>query len=91
MLLHKLNCLVMKPKVCRFNIAVQFKEVLFNNTIKFNAFIAKIGDLDGFFGHFEFDALGATYSDNDDSIPKIDKKADFYLNNDIKISNGMIK
>ena len=73
------------------NIAIQFREVLFNNKIKFNAFIAKIGDLDDFFGHFEYDTQGAIYSDDDDNIPKIDKKADFYLNNVIKISNGMIK
>ncbi len=72
------------------NIAIQFKEVLLNNKINFNAFIAKIGDLEGYFGHFVFDAQGAIYSDSNDNIPQIDQKADFYLNNDIKIINGKI-
>lgn len=73
------------------NIAIQFKEVLFNNKIFFNAFIAKIGDFDDYFGHFEYDAEGAIYSDEEDNIPKLEGKADFYLNNNLKIENGKIK
>ena len=73
------------------NIAIQFKEELLNNTIIFNAFIVKIGDLDGFYGHFEYDCGGAVYSDIDGNIPKIDQKADFFLDNGMKIVNGMIK
>lgn len=72
------------------NIAIQFKEVLLNNKINFNAFIAKIGDLEGYFGHFVFDAQGAIYSDTNNNIPQINQKADFYLDNNLKISNGKI-
>ena len=72
------------------NIAIQFKEVLFNNTIKFNAFIAKIGDLDGFYGHYEYDAKGAVYSDLNNGKPTLDQKANFYLDN-IEVVNGCVK
>lgn len=72
------------------NIAIQFKEVLFNNTIEFNAFVAKIGDLDDFFGHFEYDAQGAVYSDLNNSKPVLDQKANFYLG-DLEVINGLIK
>jgi hypothetical protein len=73
------------------NIAVQFKEVLLNNKINFNAFIAKIGNFDDFFGHFEYDAKEAVFSNKTNTFPKIDDKADFYLNNNIKIENGKMK
>jgi len=72
------------------NIAIQFKEVLLNNKVNFNAFIAKIGDLEGYFGHFVYDANEAKYSDDSGTTPQLDQKADFYLNDNIKISNGMI-
>jgi hypothetical protein len=73
------------------NIAIQFKEELLNNTIIFNAFIVKIGDLEECFGHVEYDCAGAVYSDNNENIPEINQKADFFLNNGMKIVNGMIK
>ena len=73
------------------NIAIQFKEVLIDNKINFNAFIAKIGNIDDFFGHFEYDAKGAIYSNKSNTFPKIDDKADFYLNTNLKIENGSIK
>ena len=73
------------------NIAIQFKEVLIDNKINFNAFIAKIGNIDDFFGHFEYDAQGAIYSNKSNTFPKIDDKADFYLNTNLKIENGSIK
>ncbi|KAB1158059.1 M14 family metallopeptidase [Flavobacterium luteum] len=73
------------------NIAIQFKEVLFNNKIFFNAFIAKINDFEDFFGHFEYDAKGAIFSNESNTFPKIDDKADFYLNENLKIENGSFK
>ncbi len=73
------------------NIAVQFKEVLLDNKINFNAFIAKIGNFDDFFGHFEYDAKEAIFSNESNTFPKIDDKADFYLNKNLKIENGKMK
>ena len=73
------------------NFAAQYKEELIENQICFNAYVSQIGDLENYFGHFEYDAEGALYKDDFDSIPKLNQKADFYLDNNIKIVNGMIK
>ncbi|WP_426094516.1 M14 family metallopeptidase [Flavobacterium sp. DSR2-3-3] len=73
------------------NFAAQYKEELIENQICFNAYVSQIGDLENYFGHFEYDAEGALYKDSFESIPKLNQKADFYLDNDIKFVNGMIK
>ncbi|PWA04726.1 M14 family metallopeptidase [Flavobacterium psychrotolerans] len=73
------------------NIAIQFKEELFDNKIHFNAFIVKIGELKDYFGHFEYDAHGAIYSDKNGNIPQLNQKADFYLNENLEIVNGVLK
>lgn len=73
------------------NFAAQYKEELIENQICFNAYISKIGNLENYFGHFEYDAKGASYEDDFDNVPKLNQKADFYLNNDVKFVNGMIK
>ena len=73
------------------NFAAQYKEELIENQICFNAYISEIGNLDGYFGHFEYNAKEALYKDDFDNIPKLDQKADFNLNNNIKFVNGMIK
>ena len=72
------------------NFAAQYKEELVGHQIRFNAYIVKIGELDGYFGHFEYDANGALYSDDADNIPKLEQKADFYLNKNMKLVNGMM-
>ena len=73
------------------NFAAQYKEELIENKINFNAYIVEIGDLEGRFGHFVYDAKGATYSDDLNTFPKLDQKADFYLDKSIKFVNGLIK
>ena len=73
------------------NFAAQYKEELIENQICFNAYVSQIGDLENYFGHFEYDAKGALYEDDFDNIPKLNQKADFYLDNNIKVVNGMIK
>ena len=73
------------------NFASQYKEELIENRICFNAYVSQIGDLENYFGHFEYDAKGALYEDDFDNIPKLNQKADFYLDNNIKVVNGMIK
>ena len=72
------------------NFAIQYKEELIDNDIFFNAYISQIGDLESYFGHFEYDAMEACYKDGFNDIPKLNQKADFYLDNNIKIVNGMI-
>ena len=73
------------------NFAVQFREELLGNKIIFNGFIAKIQNIDGFFGHVEHDADNAVYSDEFENIPKLDTKASFYLNNKVMFVNGLVK
>ena len=73
------------------NFASQYKEELIENQICFNAYISQVGELENYFGHFEYDAKGALYKDDFGNFPKLNQKADFYLDNDIKVVNGMIK
>ena len=73
------------------NFAAQYKEELFENQIYFNAYISQIGELENHFGHYEYDAKGALYKDDYDNFPKLNQKADFCLDNNIKFVNGMIK
>lgn len=73
------------------NFAAQYKEELINNKIFFNAFIVKIGDLEGNFGHYEFDVKEKLYSDSNNNIPNLNQKADFFIEKDVKIVNGFVK
>lgn len=71
------------------NFAAQFKEVLKNGEITFEAIITKVDDLEDFFGHVTIDARGEMYHDNEEDYPKIGAKANFYLGK-TKIVNGII-
>lgn len=73
------------------NFAAQYKEELVDGQICFNAYIAQIGDLENHFGHCEYDAKGASYKDDQDNFLKLGQKANFYLDNNIKFVNGLIK
>ncbi|WP_369765078.1 M14 metallopeptidase family protein [Flavobacterium sp. WC2429] len=73
------------------NFAAQYKEELIENKIYFNAYIVEIGELKGYYGHFEYDAKGAVYKDDLDNFPKLNQKADFYLDKSLKFVNGLIK
>ncbi|WP_348812418.1 M14 family metallopeptidase [Flavobacterium maritimum] len=73
------------------NFAAQYKEELVDGQICFNAYITQIGDLENHFGHFEYDAKGASYRDDHDNFPKLGQKANFYLDNNINFVNGLIK
>jgi len=73
------------------NFAIQYKEDLKEGKIFFNAFITKIGNLDDFFSHYWFDAQQKKYTDFRANIPKLDAKADFYLDNNVKVVNGLVK
>ncbi len=73
------------------NFAAQYKEELIDNNVCFNAYIVKIGELENYFGHIEYDANGALYYDNSNNVPELDQKADFYLDNNIRFANGSIQ
>jgi len=73
------------------NFVAQYKEELIENKIQFNAYIVEVGELENYFGHYEYDAQGADYSDDLDNIPKLNQKANFYLNKNVKFVNGLTK
>ncbi|RKR05327.1 zinc carboxypeptidase [Flavobacterium sp. 90] len=73
------------------NFVAQYKEELIENKIHFNAYIVEVGELENYFGHFEYDAKGAVYSDDFTNFPKMNQKADFYLDKNVKFVNGLIK
>lgn len=73
------------------NFAVQFREELIDEKIVFNGFIAKVENLEGYFGHIEYNAEGQLYTDDNDNIPKLDEKASFCLGNKVKFVNGLVK
>ena len=73
------------------NFAAQYKEELIENEIHFNAYIVEVGELENCYGHYEYDAQEAIYTDDFTNFPKMDQKADFYLDKNIKFVNGLIK
>ena len=72
------------------NFASQYKEELIEDKLCFNAYIAKIGELEDYFGHVVYDGKEALYRDNYENIPKLDQKADFYLQNNSEFVNGLM-
>lgn len=73
------------------NFAAQFKEEIIGNQLVFNAYVSSVGDLDGFYGHLEYDAQGDSYQDENDNFPKINEKANFTLGKNSKFVNGLLK
>lgn len=61
------------------NFAVQFSEKVEKQELLFEALVREIGDLEGFHGHFEFDAKEEEYQDNKNNFPQIGQKADFFI------------
>jgi hypothetical protein len=77
-----------KEKITNF--ASQYKEELFEKSVIFRAYIREIGNLDGFYGHEEFDCGQAEFLAEDGAkFPKIDEKADFYIGKSMKFVNGL--
>jgi len=72
------------------NFAAQYKEVLKDNKVEFEARIAQIDHLENYFGHVTVDAQGEQYQDNENGFPNIEQKANFFLGKNIKIVNGLI-
>lgn len=72
------------------NFAAQYKEVLKDNKVSFEARIAQIDCLENYFGHVTIDAQGEHYQDDECGFPNIEQKANFSLGKNIKIVNGLI-
>ena len=70
------------------NFASQYKEVLFENSVNFQAVISEIGNQGSFYGHTEYDALSAEFvSEDADKTPVIGSDANFSLG-DRRFENG---
>jgi hypothetical protein len=73
------------------NFVAQYKEELIDDELHFNAFIAEVGDLNGFFGHFEYDAKEAFYKDEHKNIPIEGQIANFNFDEKVFFINGELK
>lgn len=70
------------------NFAVQFSERVKNDQIVFDALVKEVGSLEGFCGHFEYDAQGSEYADEQQNYPAINQKADFKIG-EVIFKNGL--
>ena len=73
------------------NFVAQYKEELIEGKISLTAYISQVGNLENYYGHFEYDAKESTYKDNHGDFPKINQKANFYLDDSIRFVNGLPK
>lgn len=77
-----------KEKITNF--ASQYKEVVFDKSVIFRAFIREIGNLDTVYGHAEFDCNEEEFRDeNGNKLPIVDEKADFFIGKSRKFVNGL--
>ena len=73
------------------NFASHYKEVLFENSVKLEAYIKEVGSLDGYYGHTEYDCGNKLFTDkNGNHLPIIEQKADFRIGFDKEFVNGII-
>ncbi|NHN25966.1 peptidase M14 [Flavobacterium jejuense] len=71
------------------NFAAQFTEILKEGSIHLEAVIVQIDDLDGYVGHYEYDAKGMFFNAAYGKMPIIGEKANFSVGNTIKFKNGV--
>lgn len=71
------------------NFAAQYKEVVFDKSVIFRAFIREIDNSEVCFGHAEFDCNEELFTHADGSnLPVNDAEADFFIGKTRKFSNG---
>lgn len=76
-----------KQKITNF--ASHYNEVLFENSVIFEAFISEIGDLAEYYAHAEYDCGNALFHGEDgDVLPIKGKKANFSIGTGRKFVNG---
>jgi hypothetical protein len=73
------------------NFVAQYKEELINNEIFFNAYIVEVGDLKGYYGHYEYDAKEALYKGELMNYPIENQKANFNFDEKVFFINGKMK
>ena len=70
------------------NFAAHFTEILKEGVIHFEAIIVQINNLEKYKGHYEFDAKGDFFNAVYGKMPLIGEKADFFIGNTVKFTNG---
>jgi len=73
------------------NFVAQYKEELIGNKLNFNAYIVEVGNLKGYFGHFEYNAKEALYHDDFENVPRKGQIANFSFDKKVFFNNGKIK
>ncbi|WP_177734417.1 M14 family metallopeptidase [Flavobacterium inviolabile] len=78
-----------KQKITNF--AAQYKEILEDGKINFQAFISEAGALSGYFGHQEYDFKNKPITNDKGTTPAINDNANFLVDKNEKIVNGLLK
>lgn len=74
------------------NFAVQYKEVVKDNNIAFDAYIVRIeNETHTYHGHVEYDLNGELFFSDYCPFPQNDVKADFYIGENMRFVEGLLK
>lgn len=71
------------------NFAAQYKEVLLNGKISFEAHLVSLEGKEKYFGHCTLNAKDELFFDGKNYFPNYESKANFFLGKSIKIVNGL--
>jgi hypothetical protein len=74
----------------KFDLGIQFKEVLIENHVVFQPYFVKIGDLQNFCGHESYTLGMQTAMEKDNLEALLNQKATLVINKNVKILNGML-
>ena len=72
------------------NFAAQYKEELKDGKISFNSYVAKIDNLEDYYGHCELDCEDLEYIDSNHNYPDLNEKANFKIGNKYEVVNGNV-
>ncbi len=71
------------------NFALQYREILREDSVNFELYVAQINQLENYFGHTEIFVEEENYFISSDELPLIGEKANFKIGNHINFVNGI--
>ena len=71
------------------NFALQYREILQEDSVNFELYVAQINQLENYFGHTEIFVEEENYFISSDELPLIGEKANFKIGNHINFVNGI--
>lgn len=74
----------------KVDMGILYREILDNEQLSLVAFVEKVGDLSGFFGHKTFDLKSSGINHLEKLNSLIDKPATLILDKNVKITNGLV-